>query len=341
MVLKSLKPTAITIALGLAGAGFFWLIGFPVPALTGPAAVVSLATIYGVRTEIPATLRNACFIILGISIGSTVTPEVLATMRAWPLSLVILAATLLGSLWALRWILKNAFGFDHMTAVLASAPGHLSYVIGLSTELKANVPQVALVQSVRVLMLTLLVPIIITVSGAQGTGSFQTSGVIGPIAFAGVLFVSLGVSLLFAKLHVPAPFLIGAIVVSAFGHGSDLTPGTLPTPLLFGAFIVMGALIGTRFNGISRSEVVSGLGAGLAITLGACLFAAIGAFAASLVVNVPPAALLLAFSPGGLETMAAIAVETNLEPAFVAAHHVFRLAVLTVLFPLLVPRASS
>jgi uncharacterized membrane protein AbrB (regulator of aidB expression) len=46
----------------------------------------------------------------------------------------------------------------------------------------------------------------------------------------------------------------------------------------------------------------------------------------------------LAFAPGGVEVMAAIAVETGLEPAFVAAHHVFRLIVLTVLVPVMIAR---
>jgi uncharacterized membrane protein AbrB (regulator of aidB expression) len=39
--------------------------------------------------------------------------------------------------------------------------------------------------------------------------------------------------------------------------------------------------------------------------------------------------------------MAAIAVQTGLEPAFVAAHHVFRLLLLGVLMPLLLAHARQ
>ena len=97
----------------------------------------------------------------------------------------------------------------------------------------------------------------------------------------------------------------------------------------------MGSLIGTRFNGISGSMVLSTLGAGLIATLLACAIAALGALLASGIVGLPPAALLLAFAPGGVEVMAALAIETGLEPAFVAAHHVMRLLILTVLVPVL------
>ncbi len=39
--------------------------------------------------------------------------------------------------------------------------------------------------------------------------------------------------------------------------------------------------------------------------------------------------------------MAAIAVETGLEPALVAAHHVFRLLALTVMVPLMIGRVRA
>jgi len=44
--------------------------------------------------------------------------------------------------------------------------------------------------------------------------------------------------------------------------------------------------------------------------------------------------LLIAFAPGGVETMAAMSVLLDADPAFVAAHHVLRLFVLTALVPI-------
>jgi hypothetical protein len=41
----------------------------------------------------------------------------------------------------------------------------------------------------------------------------------------------------------------------------------------------------------------------------------------------------VAFAPGGVEAMAAIALSLGYEPTFVAAHHVFRLFLLSFLMP--------
>ena len=99
------------------------------------------------------------------------------------------------------------------------------------------------------------------------------------------------------------------MAVSAVGHGSGLTPGTLPPWLTIFAFIVMGSLIGTRFRGMGLAGLFDAIAAGVVATLVACLVAALGAVLAARVVDIPPAALLLAFAPGGVEVMAALAVE--------------------------------
>jgi membrane AbrB-like protein len=332
------KDTTVTLLVGVAGAVLFWLIGFPAAVLTGPAAAVSIATLAGLRTRIPDPLRDAVFLVIGVQIGSTVTPEVIATALTWPLSLAVLTVTLVLVLLAVKGVLMRAFRYDRMTATLAATPGHLSYVLGLSTDLGADVPRVALVQSVRVLMLTLIVPVLVALWGVEGTAYLVDRGAISALSLALIFPLSLGLGLLFRRLGVPAPLLLGAMAVSALGHGTDLTPGTMPVWMTVAAFVCMGTLIGTRFSGLDRRGLAGALLAGVVSTLIACAVAAAGAWLAAGVVGLPAAALLLAFAPGGVEVMAAIAVETGLEPAFVAAHHVFRLIILTVLVPVLLAR---
>lgn len=325
--------TALTLTIGAMGAAVFWAIGFPAYVLTGPAAAVSLATLLGLPTVIPNLLRDAVFILIGLSIGSTVTPEVLSTALAWPVSLAMLVVTLIAIVFAARTVLERGFGYSRVSATLAAMPGHLSFVLGLSTDLKADVPRIALVQTVRVLLLTLMVPVLIMLWGVEGTSTLAQSGAIEPLALLALFPLALGAGLVFKRLRVPAPLLIGAMAVSAFGHGTDLTPGVMPPPLTTVAFICMGSLIGTRFRGFDRRALPGALLAGSVTTAIACLVAAIGALLAARLVDLPAAALLLAFAPGGVEIMAALAIETGLEPAFVAAHHVFRLFALGVLIP--------
>ena len=327
-----------TVLIGSAGAALFWLIGFPAAMLTGPAVAVSVASLMGVKTAIPPRLRDAVYLLLGVQIGSTVTPEVIATVLTLPVSLAVLTGTLLISMVLVSAMLSRGFGYDRMTALLAATPGHLSYALGLSAELRADVTRVALVQSVRVLMLTILVPVIIALWGVEGTAGLAGTQVIHPVALALTLCAALAVGLVLMRLGVPAPLLLGAMAVSAVGHGSDLTPGSVPSWLTVAAFVLMGSLIGTRFSGLDLRGLAGAALAGAAATVIACGLAAMGAWLVAEFVGLRPATLLLAFAPGGVEVMAALAIETGLDPAVVAAHHVFRLVVLSVVVPLFIVR---
>lgn len=338
---RLLREALPTLAIGAAGAAFFWAIGFPAAVLTGPAAAVSLATLMGLRSHVPPRLRDAVFLVIGVSIGSTVTPEVIETALAWPVSFVVLSVTLVFVLFIIRALLMRYFGYGPLTATLAATPGHLSYVLGLSEELKADVPRIALVQSVRVLLLTLLVPVLISLWGAEGTAVVVVPGTISWTHAALVFAVAMPLGLLLKRFGVPAPLLLGAMAASAVGHGSGMTPGALPGWATTIAFVTMGSLIGTRFRGLNRSGLAGAFGAGAVATLVACAVAALGAMLAAELVGLPPAALLLAFAPGGVEVMAALAVETALEPAFVAAHHVFRLILLSALVPAIMVRMRA
>ena len=128
------------------------------------------------------------------------------------------------------------------------------------------------------------------------------------------------------------------VALSAAGHVLALTPGQLPAPVTFAAFLVMGVLIGSRFSGQSWEALRSAMAAGIWVTFVTMLTTMLAVAGALLALGLPPALLIVAFAPGGVEAMAAISVTLGLDPAFVAAHHVTRLLILTVLIPLLMPR---
>lgn len=331
--------SAAALATGALGAAIFYWVGFPAPFLTGPAVVVALAILLGWNLSIPLSLRNACFLTLGLSIGSSVTPEVLATANTWLQSFVGLTLTLVASIIACSALLGRFFGFDRMSSLLSAAPGHLSYVLSLSLDRKADVPRVAVVQTMRVFFLTLLVPVLLTLWGIEGASVMPVVAPMAPALMVTLYAFSAGMALLLMRLHLPAAWLLGGMLVSAIGHATDLSPGLLPAWLTLGAFVVMGTLIGTRFKGQSLADLRRNLFAGLCMTLLACAIAAVGALIVAEVLSMSPAVLLIAFAPGGVEVMSAMAVQIGLEPAFVASHHVFRLLILTALIPFFVGQA--
>ena len=56
------------------------------------------------------------------------------------------------------------------------------------------------------------------------------------------------------------------------------------------------------------------------------------------VTGVPLDAALIAFAPGGLETMAAMAVMMHVDTTYVGAHHVLRLVFISFLLPWVMSR---
>ena len=71
----------LTFALGGAGGWLLAQVGAPAPWLTGSMLAVAAAALSGLPLAMPTWIRTFAFVLLGISIGSAVTPEALAACR--------------------------------------------------------------------------------------------------------------------------------------------------------------------------------------------------------------------------------------------------------------------
>lgn len=329
-----LRDTALTLAIAGAGALLFWLIGFPAPVLTGPAAAVTAASLVGVPTGIPDLVRNVCFLALGMSIGATITPEVIRTAALWPATLAVLFATLVAGLVINRRALGRLFSYDRETAFLASVPGHMSYVFALSQNLQVDQARIGIVQALRVLVMTLAVPFLLGLT-IETEGAAPQPDTMSLMAGLATLAASIALGALFLRLNLPAALLLAGMAASGFAHATGLVSGGMPIWAVTFAFLVLGALIGTRFRGRSPSELGNAAVASVVVTSVVLAVAAVAALLCSRLLGLSPATLFVAFAPGGLEAMIAMSVQLDLDPAFVAAHHVVRLLILTVLVPVM------
>lgn len=334
MPASQLKPVIYALVLGFTAAFAALKLGLPAPFLTGPALVVSLAGIFGVPLFMPNFLRNGVFMVIGMTMGSGITPETVATAAKWPLSILMLFIGLIVIMAVGAHLLKTMFQYDRHTALLSATPGHLSYVLSLSTETKADIPVLSIVQTMRVLTLTLAVPFIVAIIYPDLEPRFSLDGA--TVTLSGLFIVAsvaVLLGMLFMKLKVPAALLMGGLIVSAFFHVTEIIPGTIPVWLTAPAFILMGILIGTRFNGATWTLLKGALAASFVITSVALVVSGAAALIVGMFIDVPPAHLLIAFAPGGLETMAAMGIMLDANPAFIAAHHVLRILFLTAIVP--------
>lgn len=338
MTAEDARAFALTVAVAAAGAGLAYAASVPAPYLVGPAVAVTAASLRGMRTGMPGVARDAAFLVIGLAMGTGVTPEVLQEARSWPGSLLLLALAVLTMIFAGAAVMRRAFGMDRNTAMLCATPGHLSFTILLSMEVGGETRRVVIIQSLRVLSLVVIVPLLVAAVSDRTLGAaipFDGAPLTLP-HLAILLAAALALGHGFKLLRAPAAMLLGAMFVSAIGHGSGLTPGAVPGWLSVSGFVLLGALIGTRFAGVTMSEVIGALGAVVVLTTISALVAVAGALVAAWAFGVSLTSALIAFAPGGLETMAALAVLLDADIAYVAAHHVGRLMFLAAILPLLV-----
>lgn len=335
----SLRVTAQTVIVGGAGAALAEWIGAPIAVLTGPALIVCLAALAGLRTGIDETVRNLVFLLVGVSIGSGVDSNATDAMLRWPLAFAALGLMLWATLWLCGRLLQHGFGLDRRSAYLASAPGHLSFVVGLSAGLNLDTTRIVVIQSVRLLALTLTVPAIALAFGFEMTGQVLPPGP--PMVWlhlVALLAAGLALGFILDKIGLPAPLLIGGMIASSLGHATEMTPGVMAPWLSYLGLVTVGTLIGARFNGITRKALATSLLAGLTVTTLTVLMALAAALPVAYVLGFDSTHVLIAFAPGGLETMIAMGVVLGANPGFVAAAHVSRLLFLTILLPAFVGR---
>ena len=331
--------TIITIFIGVIGAGLAWVLGAPAPFLTGSATLVTLSALMNIKCTISIPVRNISFVIIGISTAEGLNSKVFESSLTWPVSMIgmCLSITLLVILGQL--IFQNYFKLDRNTSILASSPGHLSYVLSLSEDISGNTVIISVIQSIRVLTLTLAVPGTIALFTDYNMRSTISSYEVLSYSHLGIIIVfSTFIGLALLKFKIPAAFLLGGMVCSTIGHGFDLTPGVVPNALAFSAFIVLGSLIGSRFTGVSISTFKSCIFKGTFFTSLSLLISIFVAFIISLLTEFRLIEILIAIAPGGLETMVVMGRLVGADPAFVAFHHLARLFFLLILLSFLIKK---
>jgi len=337
----TLLVLAVTLAIALGGGGAFWLVGLPAGWLAGSMLAVTTATLSGIATAIPEWLRRAVFVLLGVQIGSAVTWATIAQIGHWPVSMVLMAATV-AAVTAVSFVFyRRAAGWPPVSSLLGGVPGAFSMVMALADGHRADVASIAVVQCIRLFFLIAVLPLALKPAGLYGVGIAAGSTAMSlPSVMLIVAAGTLGGIAAF-RLKIPAGLILGAAAPTVALKLAGLADGVMPDTVLVPAFVVLGAMIGTRFTQFSLSQLKSLIGVGLVSFVLAFAVSALGAFLASAATGISPALTLIAFAPGGLETMTIMAFALGLDPAFVAAHQVGRYFLLSFAMPVAVAWAAK
>jgi len=323
-----------TLAIGTAGGAVFLIAHLPGGLISGAMIAVGVAAIAGRPLAVPAIVTQTVLLLLGISIGSVVSRELINHVSAYPLTIGLLALATFCSTFGSSLYLQRVHGWDRTSAFLAGSPGALSQITILAVERGADLPAIAVVQTLRVIILTAALPMIIALAGlAPSASPALTMAVATPLGLLAMLVASLAAALLLRLIKFPASWMFGAMLAAGVLHGAGLVEGGLPPWMRGMALVGIGALIGSRF---ARMRVKTLLGH---------IHAALGSFAIAVVISgafvlvivltthVAFSDTVVAFAPGAMDAMMALALTLHIDPIFVGAHHLSRFVFVTIATP--------
>jgi membrane AbrB-like protein len=127
-------------------------------------------------------------------------------------------------------------------------------------------------------------------------------------------------------IRLPGAQISGPLLLSAIVHATQLTAASPPAWLIIVAQIVVGSGLGARFAGVSVRAAGRLMIAAILATVLMFTVTVVTALALSQVVDIPFAALILAYAPGGVTEMSLIALSLNIGVAFITTHHIARIA---------------
>lgn len=330
-----------TLALGALGATALGLLGVPAGPLVGAMVTVAAATLAGRKTALPAWLQVALFMVVGTSVGASATPEALRSIASWPASLGVLLVATLAMYGAGYWVFRRFGGCDGITAFFAAAPGALSAVVVLAESEGAVMSKVAAAQALRVAAITAASPILLATFHLHVSAMTTSFGHHGIAAWATLFAGAAAGWVLAERFRWPSPAFLGPMAVSALLHGTGWLHLAPPRPVVVIAGAGLGCLVGTRFRGVHLGRLLNFFPAAIGSFL---VMGAIGVVAGGMagrMSGVGPVAGMLAFFPGAMDVLIAIALSSGQAPVYVAAHHTARLLGVLAALPLFRPRRTD
>ncbi|MBR0926964.1 MULTISPECIES: AbrB family transcriptional regulator [Bradyrhizobium] len=330
-----LLSTAETLVIGTAGGLVFLFAGLPGGLISGSMIAVGIAAIAGRQLSLPPLLTQTVLVLLGISLGSVVSRHLLQQLSAYPLTIGLLALATFCSTFGSSYYLQLIHGWDRTSAFLAGSPGALSQITILAVERGADLPGIAVVQTMRVIILTAALPIVLALAGVAPSAapSLTTSIIASPLDLVELAAASLVMALVLRLIRFPASWMFGAMIASSVLHGAGWVEGGLPDWVRGVALVGIGALIGSRFARMRIKTLAGHLSAALGSFTVAIAVSAIFVGIIALTTQVKFSDVVVAFAPGAMDAMLALALTLHIDPIFVGAHHLSRFVFVTIATP--------
>ena len=337
--IKSLfsKKFLIVIFISIPSAIIADYFNIPLAWMLGPMLAVSIAALKGVKVQMPKLALSTILIILGLHIGNYIDQNLINQMKEWIWTSAIMFIYILLSILIVSKYLQKFSGYKNKTSIFSAAPGALGPLLILAEYEKSDLSQVATSHLIRLIIIITIFPFIVvnfTTIEALQIESFNymeqnhTNLLI-------LLIGSIILIFLFDRIGVPAALLSGTLVASGILQISDIATYKLPEQSIDYCLLILGASVGCRFADKSLNEVAKNTFHSLVATILLVILGIIAAIVAGYFIDTNFLTLLLSFCPGGIYEVAVIAIAFDLDPNFVAFHHIIRLLMILFTVPII------
>ncbi|OZD71238.1 hypothetical protein CH272_19925 [Rhodococcus sp. 05-340-1] len=327
-------------AVSVGGWALFASLGLTAPSLFAALVVAVIFALTGLGpAAVPRPLSMAAQGTLAVTIGLMLDTETLGALgENWIPAVLVGAGTLVvsagcGALLALHR------DVDPVTGALSLIAGGATGLVSIARELGGDERIVAVVQYLRVALVVVTMPLIVTFAFHTDTGGATdsteqstTPWYLGTAFLLGAVVVGIVLARL---IRLPAPATLGPLIVAGacelLGWPVDIS---VPTVLLPVAFIVIGWQAGLAFTTASLRAIgrIFPWAALLVLSIG--LVCALFGWALSAITGVSMLTGYLATTPGGLAAVLAVSATTGSDVTFVACVQVIRLVSMLVAAPL-------
>jgi len=311
-------------------------LNIPLAWFLGPMIITSIAALSGLKIIMPKFVLSFILIILGLHIGNYIDQNLFNQMFDWIwTSLIMLVYIIICILIVSKYLQKFA-SYGKKASIFSAAPGALGPLMILAENEKTDLSQIATSHLIRLIIIITVIPFIIVNNNDNTVLLNDDFNYLAQNHFNLILLIisSIFCIFIFDKIKIPAALLSGTLFASGLLQITDIASYKLPDETVNFCLLILGSSVGCRFAEKTLREIANNSLHSIVATTILVLLGLFAAYVATFFVDTNILTLILSFSPGGIYEVAVIAIAFDLDPDFVAFHHIIRLLFILFMVPI-------
>ena len=333
----------LALLIGVCGSILFIYLHLPLPWLLGAIFASSIAIRFdNLPIKSPKTFSPPARILIGLTIGSAFTPEILDYIDVYFFSLLLVIPFTILTIICGTYYYHRFLNYDLKTSYLGSMPGGVIEMVIIGEEIKANLSKITLMQSSRLFFVVVTLPFVIQyifhidISGnklitipLKNIDLFELSILI-LLGYIGAIVAK--------KVKLTAAYLMGPMLISIAVHSTGLIHTPIPDEFLKFIQVVFGTIIGFTFKGVSLQTIAKTLFSTLGHFIILVILCAVFISITYNLFDFPILSILLAYGPGGQSEINLIAILVGANLPYITLHHIVRLFIVMNVAPMVAKR---